>query len=116
MKPVRPMIGSGLRTLAAAIALACMMAIPASAQDGAGQEGSADQPDLRVGTSGLPVPRFVSLGAQEVNMRSGPGTRYPIKWVYTRKGLPMRVEAEFDIWRKVRDRDGEVGWVHGSLL
>lgn len=72
--------------------------------------------DARVGNSGLPVPRMVSLGAQEINMRTGPGTRYPIKWVYTRKGLPVQVEAEFDIWRKIRDRDGESGWVHGSML
>lgn len=112
----------GLRAcgLALTVALACALwgpsdAMAADAQSTA-REGASDQPDLRVGTSGLPVPRYVSLGAHEVNMRSGPGTRYPIKWVYTRKGLPMRVEAEFDIWRKVRDRDGEVGWVHGSLL
>lgn len=96
--------------LAVALAAVLSFAGPGAAADG------DPAPDLRVGTSGLPVPRFVSLGAQEVNMRTGPGTRYPIKWVYTRKGLPMRVEAEFDIWRKVRDRDGEVGWVHGSLL
>src|SRR5690606_807199 len=73
-------------------------------------------PGRRGGPSGLPVPRCASLGAHELTRRSGPGTRYPITWVYARKGLPMRVEAEFDIWRKVRDRDGEVGWVHGSLL
>ena len=30
---------------------------------------------------GLPVPRFVSLKAAEVNMRVGPGTRYSINWV-----------------------------------
>ncbi len=69
-----------------------------------------------VGNSGLPVPRFVSLGSDKVNMRAGPGRRYPIRWVYHRKGLPMKVEAEFDIWRKVRDSDGETGWIHGSLL
>lgn len=49
-------------------------------------------------------------------MRAGPGRRYPIRWVYVRKGLPMKVEAEFDIWRKVRDSEGETGWIHGSLL
>lgn len=69
-----------------------------------------------VGGSGLPVPRFVSLASSEVNMRAGPGRRYPIRWVYLRKGLPLKVEAEFDIWRKVRDADGETGWIHGSLL
>ncbi|MBW7836711.1 MAG: hypothetical protein H3C28_08765 [Sphingomonadales bacterium] len=76
----------------------------------------SDPTPLKVGASGLPVPRFVSLGAREVNMRTGPGTQYPIKWLYGRRGLPVLVEAEYDIWRKVRDRDGEVGWIHGSLL
>jgi SH3-like domain-containing protein len=72
--------------------------------------------DVVRGGSGLPVPRFVSLASDEVNMRTGPGRRYPIRWIYRRKGLPLKVEAEFDIWRKVRDADGEIGWVHGSLL
>lgn len=110
-----------LRFLAPALLAPALLAITvAMGLPVAGPAAAQDEPppphDLRVGTSGLPVPRYVSLGAQEVNMRTGPGTRYPIKWVYTRKSLPMRVEAEFDIWRKVRDHDGEVGWVHGSLL
>lgn len=83
---------------------------PASAQE------ASQSVEKRGGNSGLPIPRMVSLGSQEINMRSGPGTRYPIKWVYTRRGLPVQVEAEFDIWRKIRDRDGETGWVHGSML
>jgi SH3-like domain-containing protein len=64
----------------------------------------------------LPVPRFVSLRADEVYMRTGPGERYPIEWVYTRKGLPLEVVAEFDIWRKVRDWQGTEGWVHERMV
>lgn len=66
--------------------------------------------------SGLPIPRFVSLKAEEVNARSGPGTNYPIKWVYNRKFLPVEVVAEFGNWRKIKDADGEEGWVLQSLL
>jgi len=62
------------------------------------------------------LPRFVSLRADKVNVRVGPGVRYPINWVYVRKGLPVEVLAEFELWRKVRDRDGVEGWVHKSLL
>jgi len=65
---------------------------------------------------GLPVPRFVSLAADEVNVRAGPSTDYPIEWVYVRGGVPVEIVAEFDNWRRVRDRDGEEGWVHHSLL
>lgn len=66
--------------------------------------------------SGLPVPRMVSLKSEEVNMRTGPGTRYPIKWVYQSKGQPMEVIEEFEYWRKIKDFSGEVGWVHKSML
>lgn len=78
---------------------------------GTGGAGTA-----RAQTSGLPLPRFVSLRAGEVNMRSGPGVQYPIDWVYKRKSLPVEVIAEFQTWRKVRDHQGTQGWVHQSML
>lgn len=64
----------------------------------------------------LPLPRFVSIRADKVYARTGPGTRYPIKWVYQRRDLPVEIIQEFDTWRKIRDIDGEEGWVHQSLL
>jgi len=64
----------------------------------------------------LSLPRFVSLKSSEVNLRTGPGTRYPIDWVYQRRGLPVEIIAEFDNWRRVRDSEGIVGWVHRALL
>src|SRR5438067_115081 len=66
--------------------------------------------------SGLPVPRFVSLKADETNVRTGPGTRYPISWVYHRQGMPVEVIEEFDVWRKIRDSEGTTGWVHRTML
>ncbi len=68
------------------------------------------------GASGLPVPRFVSLKSDEVNMRAGPGTRYPIRWVYVRKDTPVEIIEEFGHWRKVRDVDGDNGWIHQTML
>ncbi|MGC2854921.1 SH3 domain-containing protein [Novispirillum sp. DQ9] len=67
-------------------------------------------------SSGLPLPRFVSLRSDQVNMRSGPGVRYPVDWVYLRRNLPVEVIAEFDTWRKIRDAEGAEGWVHQSML
>ena len=64
----------------------------------------------------LPLPRFASLRSDKVYMRAGPGLRYPIRWVYRRENLPMEIIQEFDSWRKIRDYDGEEGWVHQSLL
>ncbi|MEL7302365.1 MAG: SH3 domain-containing protein [Pseudomonadota bacterium] len=69
-----------------------------------------------VGTSGLAVPRFVSLKAQPVNLRKGPGLQYPTAWVLKRAGMPLEVLKEFDAWRQVRDADGTTGWVHRALL
>lgn len=62
------------------------------------------------------IPRFVSLRVDDVNLRAGPGERYPIEWVYHRKGLPVEVTAEFDVWRKIRDSQGTTGWVHERMI
>ena len=73
-------------------------------------------PVCMAGETGLPLPRFVSLRSSEVNMRTGPGTRYPIDWVYTKRGLPVEIVNEYDTWRKIRDVTGDEGWVHQSML
>jgi SH3-like domain-containing protein len=64
----------------------------------------------------LPIPRFVSLRSDEVNLRTGPRTTYPVEWVYIRRDLPVEIVAEFDVWRKIRDWQGTTGWVHQSML
>lgn len=66
--------------------------------------------------TGLPLPRFVSLDADEVNLRTGPGFQYPVEWVYHRATLPMEIVAEYRNWRKVRDWQGAEGWVHKRML
>ena len=67
-------------------------------------------------TTGLPLPRFAALRTDEVNLRTGPGTRYPIEWVYKRRYLPVEIEREFDVWRLVQMPDGARGWVHQATL
>lgn len=66
--------------------------------------------------SGLPIPRFASLKASEANVRTGPGERYPIRWTYVQAGLPVEIIAEWEPWRKIRDWEGQEGWVHKALL
>lgn len=89
-----------------------------AALGGSGQaqtvEASAS-PGQRKG-SGLPFPRFASLKSDEVNLRTGPGIRYPIDWRFQRKGMPVEIVAEFENWRKVRDWQGVSGWVYQGLL
>ena len=62
------------------------------------------------------LPRFASLRADEVNLRTGPGTRYPVDWVLVRRHMPVEIIDEFENWRQVRDISGTVGWVHRSML
>lgn len=66
--------------------------------------------------SGLPIPRYVSLKSDEVNVRVGPGKRYPIRYVYRRAHLPVQIVEEFAHWRKIKDFEGTTGWTHKSLL
>lgn len=102
---LRPM-RTALFSLLAAVIVAGALSSPVSA----GAEA-----DPRRG-SGLPVPRFVSLKSDEINVRSGPGTRYPILWVYRRESLPVEIVEEFEYWRKIRDAEGTMGWVHKTML
>jgi SH3-like domain-containing protein len=66
--------------------------------------------------SGLPVPRFVSLKPDRVNVRSGPARDHDVTWVYTRAGLPVEITAESENWRRIRDWEGSEGWVYHSML
>jgi SH3-like domain-containing protein len=66
--------------------------------------------------SGLPIPRFVSLKADRVNVRAGPTKDHHVTWVYNRAGQPVEITAEFENWRRIRDWEGAEGWVYHSLL
>ncbi len=63
-----------------------------------------------------PVPRFVSLGSDKVSVRTGPGRKFPVEFVFKKKGLPVEVVLEYENWRKIKDHEGEQGWVHQSLI
>src|SRR3984893_9328886 len=92
---------SGLAVAAAFCALAAGLTAQAE------QIGSA---------SGLPIPRYVSLKSDRVNLREGPSKDHRTIWVFQRAGLPVEITAEFETWRKVRDSDGAEGCVLHSLL
>lgn len=64
----------------------------------------------------LPLPRYVSLKTNEGNARRGPGLTHRIDWVFSRAGMPLRVTAEYENWRRIEDSEGQGGWVHYSLL
>ena len=78
--------------------------------------GGTAQADHIGSASGLPVPRYVSLKSDRVNLREGPSKDHRTVWVFQRAGLPVEITAEFEVWRKVRDSEGAEGWVLHSLL
>lgn len=77
---------------------------------------SISQVAQNLGPSGLPLPRFVSLKAEKVNVRRGPSSDYPVSWVFQRKGLPVEIIAEFENWRRIRDNEGAEGWILQNML
>ena len=74
------------------------------------------QEEIRGAVTNLPLPRFVSLKTGEGNARRGPGLTHRIDWVFNRAGMPLRLTAEYENWRKIEDAEGVGGWVHYSLL
>jgi SH3-like domain-containing protein len=67
-------------------------------------------------STGLPMPRYVSLKSDRVNLREGPSKDHRTSWVFQRAGLPVEITAESDTWRRIRDSEGSEGWVLQSLL
>lgn len=113
MQNIQPSLISKIASLCL-IMLALVMVGPAFSAPAHAQ--SAGERGIRVGPSGLPLPRFVSLKANQVNVRVGPGRDYDIAWIFVKGGLPVEVFQESDNWRRIRDAAGNSGWVFHSLL
>ena len=95
--------------------LALCAAAPDPGQSAAPVPGAGPGPGIGAVTK-LPVPRFVTLRSDQVNLRAGPGFQYPVTWVYQRAGLPVEVIGEFDVWRQILAPDGGTGWVHEATI
>ncbi|MDX5493846.1 MAG: aspartyl-trna synthetase [Alphaproteobacteria bacterium] len=105
--------------IAAAGAALVLFALPLASggQVQASADGAKTMPERRAGAStGLPVPRFVSLKSGKANVRRGPGTDFPIDWVYIKSGVPLEVIAESNNWRRIRDHEGDGGWIWHTML
>ncbi len=82
----------------------------------AAQSGEGAPSGAQVGPSGLPLPRFVSLKSDRINVRAGPGQDHRVSWIFAKAGLPVEIIAEYENWRRIRDSEGAEGWVFHSLL
>jgi SH3-like domain-containing protein len=99
-----------------ALRLAAFVALGITAAASIHSATVAAQDDAPVRGTGLPLPRFVSLKSDNVNVRRGPGQDYDVAFTFVRAGLPVEITHEFDNWRKIRDAEGAEGWVFHSLL
>ena len=59
---------------------------------------------------------FLTLKNNEVNVRIGPSKKYPIKFTYNKKYLPLEILDNFETWRKIKDYENNSGWIHVSQL
>ncbi|MEM8818887.1 MAG: SH3 domain-containing protein [Pseudomonadota bacterium] len=114
------MIAIGLLFSADALGQGSTLQAPAplsSPTSPAGPLGGSRAGGIGVGpVTNLPLPRYVSLRSDEINVRRGPGLEYRMDWVFRRSGLPVRVIGEHKDWRQIVDSDNASGWVYHSLL
>jgi SH3-like domain-containing protein len=98
-----------LRSVVWGFAVAAIAAVLLTANVAAAQKA-------QTGASGLPLPRFVSIKSSKVNIRVGPTLDHDIAWTFVKAGVPVEVTQEFDIWYRVRDSEGQEGWVQKTML
>lgn len=77
---------------------------------------TASQATGRGSVTNLPLPRYVTLKTGEGNARRGPSLTHRIDWVFTRAGMPLKITAEHEHWRRIEDSEGVGGWIHYALL
>lgn len=58
---------------------------------------------------------MLSVKGDNINIRSGPGIKYPSKWEFS-IGFPVRVIQKKGSWIKIIDFENDTGWIHKSLL
>ena len=59
---------------------------------------------------------YLMLKNSKVNVRMGPGLDYPVKFIYKKKYLPVKVIDKKENFRKVIDHKKNSGWIHISQL
>ena len=90
--------------------------VAAAVLSGAAGTASRHEKTLVGSVTHLPLPRFASLRSDDINLRVGPGRRYPIAWILHRRFLPVEIKREFKEWRQIRLPDGTEGWVHSGTI
>ena len=59
---------------------------------------------------------FLMLKNKEVNVRYGPSLDHPIKFIYKKKFLPVKVIDKKENFRRIIDHKKNSGWIHRIML
>ena len=59
---------------------------------------------------------FLTLKYNRVKVRQGPSFKYPVKFIYKKKYLPIKIIDNKDNFRKITDLKNNNGWIHVSQL
>ena len=59
---------------------------------------------------------FLTLKYNRVKVRQGPSFEYPVKFIYKKKYLPIKIIDNKDNFRKITDLKNNNGWIHISQL
>jgi SH3-like domain-containing protein len=94
--------------------LSLLLLLPLAVATAQDEENEAASPPETVAKGRFP--RYASIKKTEVNVRSGPGTQYPILWIYQRPGYPVQLLTRYDNYYKLRDAEGEEGWVYLTMV
>ncbi len=60
--------------------------------------------------------RYASIRRDQAFLREGPSYAHKVIWVYRRQNYPLKIIETYDAWRRVKDFDGTVGWMHHTQL
>ena len=62
------------------------------------------------------TPRYASIKKEKAYSRYNASFDAPLEWIYQKKNLPILIIRERDNWREIRDIDGDISWMHVSMI
>ena len=62
------------------------------------------------------TPKYASIKKEKAYSRHNASFDAPLEWIYQKKNLPILIIRERDNWREIRDIDGDISWMHVSMI
>ena len=62
------------------------------------------------------TPKYASIKKEKTYSRHNASFDAPLEWIYQKENLPILIIRERDNWREIRDIDGDISWMHVSMI